>query len=193
MALNTEPLNTTRRALLVSVLLVFFVGSLGLAQWLSVSRRSALALSVWIPQEFPTALAVQIPGLYAARGGSVAGEPRKLYYFFYEHVPAGDLASLRAEARRLFVETVGHRPAEESRVVLCDHPGVEVQGMSGLNGGFAILRFTVVADRAVGILYSGSTSATDADSEVFTRLADGIRVRDLGQRRPPGQEIRGTK
>jgi hypothetical protein len=190
MALNTEPLTPTRRAVLVLILLAAFVGSLGLAQMLVVARRTRLAPAFTIPPQFPTALTTALPGLYAARSGTVGGQPRKLYYFFYDHVPGGDFGSLRAEARRLYVESVGMLPDEERFNVLAGHPAVEERGEAETPAAFAFLRFTVVADRAVAILYSGSTAQTDADEGLFNALAERLHVVDLTPH--PRPSTRGT-
>ena len=198
MPLDTQPLDTGRRALMVSALLVCFVGSLGFAQWICTERRSTLALSFIFPPELSQSINSPIVGIRDARKGTVGGQPRELYYFFYEHVPQLDPSMQAGEAARLFVETVNESPLANDRgqfwqhAILAHHSGVKLSKMPLANGGFAILQFTVVADRALGVLYSGSTPVTDADEELYNRVTGELRVIDLTAARRAKSVDRGN-
>ncbi len=184
MPLDTQPLTPARRALLVFVLFLCFLGSLGLAKWLSDSRRTAIALSVVFPPGFNQTIQTQLPGVYAARAGEIDGEPRQLYYFSYEHIPAPQLSMQLDEAERLYEAIAGEPPAWQGATGLANHVGIELRNFKRPNGGFTWLRFTVIADRAIAVLYSGSGPITDADKELFNRVCEKLRAKDMNATRP---------
>ncbi len=180
MPLNTQPLSPIRQALMLATLLVCFMGSLAFADWIVASRRSRVSFSAYFPPDFPTAeVNLKLPGLCAARTGTVEGEKRELLYFLYPYVPVSDPDAHLLEAARLFTDVVGQVPEYKDVAMFGGQPAIDLRAVALPNHRFAFFRFTVVADRAVAVLYTGATPPTDNDVRQFEIIGLKVRLRNL--------------
>lgn len=188
MPLDVKPLSSTRRALMLVVLLLLFLASLGLAQVLvrlyGKTLPTANTLEVQEEGGLPAIAAPQMPGFTPADGdyqmlqsarvalrGEVAGAAR---FFFVltlpQSQPPRDLRQLAVVDQAFFRQYIGASPSQAIPTALSGHQAIELRGTLERGRGFARMSSTVVGDYLVLVLYLGASPATAEDERNWTRF-----------------------
>lgn len=182
MALDTSALSPQRKAVSLFVLLILFVGSLGLAHVL-ISRRTGapvemptlpreqlqmrMSISTAWPRGFTIATSERAGDeVLEIRRGTVNGGTRTLAVFMTTVSPDESLDEI-AEAilREQFPDgrILAQRSVLGTRLPAQDFVALPPEG----EGAFARLRAVLEQDRFVGVLYAGDSPWTDQDTANF--------------------------
>lgn len=193
MPLNTQPLTPVRRAVLLLVLLGFFIGSLGLAYGL-VSMRGSKKTDLVEPElkpgtKYKLNLSFQVPeGFEQAKDISIAGQPvrvfrgvggehnqQRLIYMFNFHLVVKKVTNqtLQQAAVTLFGTFFDHEPDQTVITQLMDRPAAESQGIMD-DGSFGHIRVTVVQQNLVGFLYYGADAPTKQDVATWEEITKSV-------------------
>lgn len=169
------------------VLLGVFVLAVVAAQAVTQQRQSSVSFSVRYPAMFqPAAPEGDLPGVFESRTAVIDGQWRRLEIVKDQASPIEDAAYRKYEALRMYRDVTGLNPdRDEVDVVLSvgllgNHAAAELVGPGRLGKGFVMLRTTIVADRLIGIVYSGEGELTDVDRIYFARQCSGENFQIIG-------------
>jgi len=176
MPLDTRPQTPARQAILVGVLLLFFLASLGFAQLLvKRPRPPEEPVTTEAPFGLPEGFAVDTknPTFGTLRPkvslyGKVNGDVRRIYYFELPGKQAG-VRALQDRALAVYVAVTGGKgdTPELRRASLGDARAVDLRGLLKDRPGFALLRAAYIGDTFVAIVYVGATPLSADDESTF--------------------------
>lgn len=191
MPLNTQALSPARQALMLVVLLLFFVASLGLAQVIVLTRAPAgAAPSALFPALELKGFTPYSPDLgtsyppFSASHAEMDGGQRELFIFRYPLPPApGD--PLEAETLVLYEALAGMPPTQISASRFSPERGVaDALGPTADSPGFVLLRATATKTEFFAIVYRGTTPPTPQDVANYKTLT-GRELRVSAPSRSP--------
>jgi hypothetical protein len=206
MALNTAPLTTTRRLVMLGVLFGLFLASLALAAGLvrlAEQRGGGGATSLhgisydYAPlpgfQEDTSDTPAVHDAVIALRGrvgaAGTMGSPRLFYVFRLSNVPSAYQGTLRDVANVLCRNYLGvdggiDETTQYTPAMLGGKSAVEAAVRLTDSGAFARLRVARFNDQYVAVLYVGSTGMTPQDVALWKQVTGSFKVHGLGSERP---------
>lgn len=170
MALDTKPLNRSRKALLLLFMLVLFLGSLGVAQMIVKERVKGVAKGFYfdIPAGFES---FQVLPQTAHQPVFACGNEKLGREFIVFQLPVHhQQIDLFAHANLLYRTYLHAIPKTPSELTINKNSAVRLTGPVG--PGFGMIVAMVVDGRFVAVLYHGNSAPAQQDELLFRKLTE---------------------